>query len=178
MSELEQDDEVLVGLLTEHQLPLRLYVQSLMPGDERAKDVAQQANATLWRKRRDFEIGTNFKAWAFAIARFEVLNFRKSQARDARRLVFGADLDLIMTEELVERNPHLESRQNALRLCLKALKERDRILIEHRYIRQTPLKQISKEMDRSVGGLKVTLHRLRSRLQKCIQRRIQEGTPA
>ena len=38
-----------VAALTEIQLSLRLYVQSLMPGDATAHDVAQQANATLWR---------------------------------------------------------------------------------------------------------------------------------
>jgi len=38
-----------VAALTEIQLSLRLYVQSLMPGDAAAHDVVQQANATLWR---------------------------------------------------------------------------------------------------------------------------------
>ena len=36
-----------VAQLTEVQLPLRLYVQALLPGDSAAHDVVQQANAML-----------------------------------------------------------------------------------------------------------------------------------
>ncbi|PWG73383.1 RNA polymerase subunit sigma-24, partial [Enterococcus hirae] len=72
----DEQDEAIVALLTEHQSALRLYVASLLPGESSTPDVAQQANATIWKKRDDFEIGTNFKAWAFSIARYEVLNFR------------------------------------------------------------------------------------------------------
>lgn len=70
----DEKDSRIVALLTEHQLPLRHYVQSLLPGDSSAADVTQLTNTTLWQKREEFELGTNFKAWAFAIARYEVLN--------------------------------------------------------------------------------------------------------
>ena len=105
-----------VAWLTEHQLALRLYVQSLLPGESAAKDVAQQANATLWQKRNDFTIGTNFKAWAFSVARYEVLNFRKRQARDSR-LVFSEELEETFAEELVGHSDELERRHAALRQC-------------------------------------------------------------
>jgi len=39
-------------------------VGSLLPGDRAAEDVAQETNAIIWDKRGDFELGTNFKAWA------------------------------------------------------------------------------------------------------------------
>ena len=45
----EQHDSEIVALLTEHQLAIRLYVQSLLPGDHSAHDVAQLANATCGR---------------------------------------------------------------------------------------------------------------------------------
>ena len=45
----DQDSEF-VALLTEHQAALRLYVVSLLPGESAAADVAQQANATIWKK--------------------------------------------------------------------------------------------------------------------------------
>lgn len=81
-------DAQFVTELTTNQLQLSLYVRSLLPGDSAAHDVAQQANAKIWEMRAEFELGTNFKAWAFSIARYEVLNYRKKQARDAR-LVFS-----------------------------------------------------------------------------------------
>ena len=87
-------DSDFVALLTEHQTALRLYVASLLPGDPSAADVSQLANSTIWKKRSDFELGTNFKAWIFSIARYEVLNYRKQQARDAR-LIFSDEVEAI-----------------------------------------------------------------------------------
>lgn len=156
-----------VAQLTAHQLALRLYVQSLLPGDPASHDVAQQANATIWKKRTDFEIGTNFKAWIFSIARYEVLTFRKKQARDSR-LVFSDEMENIFAEELPAHTDDQEHQHDALKSCLTKLREKDRDLILHRYTHRTPLKTYAEETGRSVGGLKVTLHRLRSALQKCI----------
>ncbi|MEM6278217.1 MAG: sigma factor, partial [Verrucomicrobiota bacterium] len=95
MPEPENQEDEFVALLTSHQSAVRFYVASLLPGEARAADVAQQANITIWNKRADFEPGTNFKAWAFSIARYEVLNFRKKEARDAR-LQFSDELEEII----------------------------------------------------------------------------------
>lgn len=157
-----------VALLTSHQSAVRFYVASLLPGEARSADVAQQANITIWNKREDFEIGTNFKAWAFSIARYEVLNFRKKEARDAR-LQFSDELEEIIAEEFVAHTGDLDARQSALRHCLGKLKASDRALIQHRYFEDASLKEYAADVGRSVGGLKVTLHRLRSGLAQCIR---------
>jgi RNA polymerase sigma-70 factor (ECF subfamily) len=168
-------DDQIVALLTDHQVALRLYVQSLMPGNAAARDVAQQANTTLWKKRADFELGTNFKAWAFAIARYEVLNYRKQQARDAKRLVFSNELEATFAEELPQHSENLDQRHDALKVCLTKMRPKDRDLILHRYFESTPLKEYAGKVNRSVGSLKVTLYRLRNALQKCIEGEIQPG---
>ena len=171
MTERERESQF-VGLLTEIQLPLRLYVQSLLPGDPSARDVAQHANATIWRKRGDFLSGTNFKAWAFSIARFEVLNHRKQQARDAR-LVFSEDLEETFAAELADAGDDFELRQQALKQCLEKLRIKDRDLLLHRYSNLGTLADYSEQTGQSVGGLKVTLHRLRNALLGCIQKQLE-----
>lgn len=161
-----------VAQLTAIQLSLRLYVQSLMPGDAAAHDVAQQANATLWRKRDEFTPGTNFKAWAFSVARFEVLNQRKRQARDAR-LVLGGELEQLLAEVLIEREDDTDRRHEALRACLAKLRRQDRGLLLHRYTEGAgTLEEYARRVGRSVGGLKVTLHRLRNLLLDCIEKQL------
>ena len=169
-----QSDSQIVAQLTEHQLPLLLYVRSLLPGDPAARDVAQQANAKIWEKRGDFEPGTNFKAWAFSIARYEVLNYRKQQARDAR-LVFSDELEQTMAAELADATNDVEERHEALRTCLQGLRSVDRELLLHRYGSSSPLSEFAETVGRSAGGLKVTLHRLRSALLECIQRRLRSA---
>jgi len=170
MDEHERESQ-LVAQLTWIQLPLRLYVQSLLPGDTAAKDVAQQANSTIWRKRSDFEPGTNFKAWAFAIARYEVLNYRKQQARDSR-LVFSEELEATFAEELADRVDDFDRCHAALRHCLGELRPKHRDLLLHRYSRGGTLQEFSERTGNTVGGLKVTLHRLRNALLKCIEGRL------
>jgi RNA polymerase sigma-70 factor (ECF subfamily) len=171
MSDSPQEIEF-VAQLTEVQLALRLYVQSLLPGDSSAHDVVQQANATLWRKREHFALDTNFKAWAFSIARYEVLNHRKQQARDLR-LVFGEELEEILANDLMEREDDTERRQEALQGCLAKLREQDRELLLHRYTAAAgTLDDFAQRMGRSVGTLKVTLHRLRNALLGCIEKQL------
>lgn len=166
-----EEDSTVVALLTECQLPLRLYVLSLMPGDASAGDVIQQTNAKIWEKRDEFEPGTNFKAWAMAIARYEVLTHRKQQARDAR-LCFSSELEHTIAAEMVEMKDDLAERQAALRECMKSLKPASRELLLQRYTSRKPLAEFAQQVGRSVGGLKVTLHRLRTSLAECVQRRL------
>ena len=168
------EDAGFVTQLTAIQLPLQLYVRSLLPGDSAARDVAQQANTKIWEKRADFEPGTNFKAWTFSIARFEVLNYRKRQARDAR-LVFSDELERTIATELVEAQDDIQSRHEALKNCLNKLRSEDRELLLHRYAAAGTLEEYSALVGRSVGGLKVTLHRLRSALSACIERQLRSA---
>ena len=83
MTDNEEQDSEFVALLTDHQSALRLYVASLLPGEPGAADVAQLANTTIWKKREDFEAGTNFKAWIFAIASGEVESAISNQTSSA-----------------------------------------------------------------------------------------------
>ncbi|MCO8124029.1 sigma-70 family RNA polymerase sigma factor [Stieleria sp. TO1_6] len=165
------DDSAIVTLLTECQLPLRLYVRALMPGDSAAGDVIQQANSKIWEKRSEFEIGTQFKAWAFAIARFEVLNHRKKQARDAR-IQFSDELESTIAAELQQVDDGFLQRQQALRQCLELLKPSNRELLLGRYASKQPLADFASQLGRPVGSVKVTLHRLRTSLADCIERRL------
>lgn len=164
----ERESQI-VELLTTIQLPLRIYIQSLLPGDSTAADVAQHANALIWKKREDFEIGTNFKAWAFSIARYEVLNYRKRQARDSM-LVFSDELEETFAEEISERTDTIEHQHELLQNCLGKLKPKDRELLLHRYAKSGTLRDYAEQSGRSVGGLKVTLFRLRSALLGCMRK--------
>ena len=163
-----------VAQLTEQQLALQMYVRSLIPGDPAAIDVAQQANALIWEKRSDFELGTNFKAWAFSVARYEVLNYRKRQARDSR-LVFSGELEKIIESELAEKDLGVPQRHHALRECLGKLRTKDRQLLLRRYSNRGTLAEFAESVGRSLGGLKVTLHRLRASLLTCIERSLRTG---
>jgi len=79
--------ERFVALLSQHQTRLSHFLETLVPGFQAAQDLLQDTNLVLWRKRLEFEEGSNFWAWACSIAHYEVLHYRRSQQRS--KLVFG-----------------------------------------------------------------------------------------
>ena len=82
MEDKDQGLAEFVQLMTNNQNAIRAFIVSLMPGDSAVADVLQETNIILWRKRAKFELGTNFIAWAFTIARFEVMRQRGKRKRD------------------------------------------------------------------------------------------------
>lgn len=165
------DDAEVVAELTQCQPALLLYVRSLMPGDPAAEEVVQRTNAKIWQKRSDYQSGTHFQAWAMAVARYEILNYRKQQARDAR-LHFSDELEQLVAVEAVSIADDLAERKRALQQCLAEMKAENRELLMSRYRSIEPLADVAARVGRSVGGLRVTLTRLRSALVECISRRI------
>ena len=170
-SNVAESEAEFVALLTGSQTAIALAIRGLIPGDRGVDEVVQQTNAKIWQKRAEFEPGTNFRAWALAIARYEVLNYRKQQSRDAR-LKFSDELEHKITAEVAQLDDDLLDRHAALRECLKDFKPESRDLLMARYGSDETLAEFASRVGRSVGGIKVTLCRLRSALSACIERRL------
>ena len=162
-----------VRLLTDHQAVIRGYIRSIVPNAEDTRDVLQNTNIILWERRKDFTLGTNFKAWSFTVARFRALeHIRKNQKNSP--LVFDNELlDVLVTEEQESIRPEQHDLQlNALSSCLQQLKPKDQALIQARYLDRTPLADYAEQIGSKANTLSVALHRLRVTLRKCINKRI------
>lgn len=157
-----------VSLLTKHQPDLWSYIITLMPGDPDTADILQKTNLVLWTKQQEFAPGTNFRAWAFAVARFEVLAHLKRQKREGFVLLDDELLETIAQEAPSSLTPS-DVRLAALERCLNKLRPQDRELLDHRYRSHSGLDEFAARVGRSVSALSVTLHRLRSALRKCVQ---------
>jgi len=171
------NEEAFVQLVVTHQAALRAFVLSLLPGSSDVDDVIQETNAALWRKRGEFELGTNFKAWMFTVAKFKVM----AHWRDLKRRKEWGMPEETLTK-LIEQSEaggfeDTETRHEALRQCLRQLRPPDRGLILNRYIEDRGLKEMAAEIGRSTESLKVSLHRIRMALRLCVRRKthIQEA---
>lgn len=171
MDEAEQDQEF-VRLLTAHQGPVLAYIRSLMPGFTGASDILQLTNLTLWKKKDCFELGTNFKAWAFAIARNHVMDQRKKLKRDGW-LVFSEDVARLFAAEAEEEEIDHDEAYRALEVCLSKLKPHDRELVQKRYCESITLEDYARELDRSAGTLKARLFKIRAGLRRCLDGQLQ-----
>jgi RNA polymerase sigma factor (sigma-70 family) len=93
------------------------------------------------------------------------------RSNKSNRLVFNETVVSAITNGL-ESSPAGDNRREALRACLKSLDEDQRRLIDMRYGAAMPIASISEQLNRTQVALKTALHRLRAKLEHCIQRRI------
>ncbi len=166
-TESREADEF-VRLMTEHQGRLFAYIFSLLGNPDAANDVLQEANVVLWRDSREFRPGSNFKAWAFRVAHFQVMAWRQRQIRD--RLVFEDDLLEALTTGARETDDLFDRRQERLTGCLEKLAPEHREMIRKRYAEGTPLQSIALERGTTANAVMQTLFRLRQRLMLCVAR--------
>ena len=163
------DLQAYVKLMTDHQGDLRAFIVSLMPGSSDAADVLQETNVVLWLKRSRFELGTNFIAWAFQIARYEVMRHREKTKRSGH-VVFSEEMIDILAND---SNPvKSDARLAALDSCMQQLSESQKKLLHERYTPGHSLENYAVDSGRSAGGLRMALLRVRETLKDCIKKTI------
>ncbi len=140
---------------------------------EQAREVLQRTNLVLCRKSDSFKLGTNFKAWALTVANYEVMAFRKIQARE--RLVFTDEVFAMIGPEDAEKPPDQSVRLAHLSHCLQGMSLKNRELLDWRYQGERTIEKIAEDIGSTIGAVKVKLHRLRRQLLGCIQNRMQEN---
>jgi RNA polymerase sigma-70 factor, ECF subfamily len=159
-----------VQLFTRHQRRLYIYILAQVPSPVDAEEILQETNIIIWRKCEQFEMGTNFLAWASRIAKFEVLKFRDRNRRD--RLYFSDTFIEQVADEALVASDQLELRRSALIHCLGKLREKDRELIQQRYAPGENGKSVADVLGRPVNSVYQSLGRIRRTLMECIHRRL------
>ena len=162
------DLQAYVSLMTRHQSNLRAFIVSLIPGSQEVDDVLQETNAVLWKKRDRFQHGTNFIAWAFQIARYEVMELHHRAKRDGRLVFTSKTIDI-----LGEMNPMEDSDEevlSALDGCLAKLSIHEQKVVRARYTPGLSLTQYAQETGSTPGAMRASLHRIRARLKDCLDR--------
>lgn len=155
--------------LADHAPGIRLYVRSLMPGYEGADDLAQETLLKVWQKREDFAPGSNFKAWAFQIARYLVMNQRRRLANSRVMLLDDELLDRIDQLRLEQPAPSVDDELAALARCIAQLRPEDQRLLQARYVTRTPLKDHAAALGLRLSTLRARLFRLRTTLATGIE---------
>lgn len=162
--------ESFADLMAEHQPRLAGYIQSLTGDEHAAKDILQETNVTLLKKSRDYQPGTNFTAWSFRIAYFEVLTWRRKRGRD--RLHFDDELVDSLAGAVEEAATDYDKRLSVLQECLAKLPERQREIVERRYLKSESVQEIAEDLGFKANAASQLLYRARTNLMKCINRAI------
>ncbi|NLZ03993.1 MAG: sigma-70 family RNA polymerase sigma factor [Phycisphaerae bacterium] len=174
---MEQDKRTLdfLALFVRHQQEIYAYILTLVPHVNDADDLFQDGMSVMWRKFDQFQPGTNFAAWGIQIMRYQILEYRRNQARSKRVLMEDA-----LFEELMDHLPAIQDemalRIEALRKCQTLLDDRARRIVKMRYEHNTPVEEIAAYLKVSRRHVYHLLGRINSVLLRCMRRTLAEGS--
>lgn len=169
------DYAAFVKVFARHEPAIRSFVRPLVFTWDDLDEVIQQTCLVLMRKYSEFEPGTDFLSWACTIARFEVLKYRRSKARD--RLVFSEELLTLLADEGAAEAARREHERQALDACIERLQPQQHELIQRCYSGDRSIGEVAELLGRSATGLYKALNRIRLLLLECIERSLaQEAT--
>ncbi|HEX4149769.1 MAG TPA: sigma-70 family RNA polymerase sigma factor, partial [Pirellulales bacterium] len=157
-----------VRLLSQNQRRVTLYVLSLVPRWNDAEEIIQETNLVLWREFDQFELGTNFAAWACKVAFHQVLAWQKRRGRD--RLRFTPEFLEAVAGDAAAAADRLEQRGRLLDGCIRKLPDGQRELLRLRYIENRSIDEVAQQVDRTATAVYRALSRIRQVLHECVTR--------
>lgn len=159
-----------VAALTAAQWRLYGFLRTLTGDRDATDEVLQETNLALWEQADRFVPGTNFDAWACKVAWFKMLDHRKAGRR--QRLRFSDQLVEMLAAEAVDDEDRFERERKALAACIDRLPERHRAVVALHYEKRLSLADIGATLDRNRNAVAQLLHRIRTTLRTCIERRL------
>ena len=156
----------LMLLMTQHQRRIFAYIYTLVPDRHHAEDLLQETSLVICEKFNEFELGTDFVAWACQIAWWRV---RAAQQKFARsKVLFDQELLEAVAQTAAELSDELSERHVALELCLHKLPPRDREMILLRYEPGCGVEEAARRAGRSMDAAYKALNRIRKLLFDCV----------
>jgi RNA polymerase sigma-70 factor, ECF subfamily len=159
------------ALFVQHANAIRGFVLGLWPDADRANDIVQEVFLTVSAKANDFQIGTNFRAWAFSVAKNKVRQTMQKAADWRVQPLSGEVIDALTADE-VDAFDHHDERLQALNDCIQRLAPQARRTVELRYREGQSPPAIAGLMHWTTNAVKVALSRAKDFLRGCVHKRL------
>lgn len=172
----QQRHDLFLRLYMQQEDALRGFVRSLVPTLEDAREVMQEVAAVLWRKFDTLESDSDFRRWAFGVARFEAFHFLRTRRRD--RHVFSPDVLEALATDAEHQSTSQNAEVQAVEECLTKLPPAQRALVESAYAPGVRIEALARETGRSAMALYKSLHRVRLLLMQCVRQILKKGERA
>ncbi len=168
------DQQCFELIVRRFERPLRAWLATHASPAIDVDEVAQRTFVIAFTKLETYELGSNFSAWLFSIARYQLMT-------EMTRLRRVADYHARFAPDLLERE--LERRLqdpvgpdrvrlDHLKECVASLGDNLRRFITWRYDEEIPLEEMANRSGRSVGAIKKQLWQIRRKLQQCVENRM------
>jgi RNA polymerase sigma-70 factor, ECF subfamily len=158
--------ETVQQLFVKHVPAIRAFILAFLPDFNRADDILQESFLTVTAKADAFQEGTNFLAWATAIARLKILEYRR------QTLALGETFSPEVIDALCAAAPTAslaDDSQATLRECLDDLAPSTRKAIDLRYGEACKPAEVARRLNWTPEAVYVTLSRARTTLRDCIK---------
>jgi len=146
---------------------LKAYLLAATGDMHAADDLLQEVSSVLWEKFGQYDQDRAFRPWAMGIARLEVLKWRQSLGRS--REVLSAQVVEALADTAAEHAGDADERLIHLRECVDGLAGKTRRLVQLRFGRVWPIRQIAEHLGKSVAAIEMALVRARRALRACIE---------
>ncbi len=176
-SESSERTKAFIELLAKHDRALSIYVTGLVGRVQDAQDLIQEGKVVMWLNFDQFELGTNFLAWARQVLFHQVLAYRRKKKKEG--FIFFSEetfavIDSEAKSQMLERK-WLE-REEALEDCIQKLDDEKRALIQWRYCDEHSIGQIGRQLNKEEGAVYRALSRLRRALYECVELAMRKDT--
>ena len=163
------------GLFVQHLPALRGFVLSLVSNFNLVDDVVQETFITVTQKAESYKRGTNFRAWAWTIARYKTLQLLEKSAPVNEK--FAPDVIEALCAQEPAEDWHTKEMLHCLAGCIETLAPRARQSIELRYMQAQRPPEIARIMGWTVDAVHVALARARVVLRECVTRKLATEAP-
>lgn len=162
-------------LFVQNMVAVRGFVIALMPDFSRVDDVVQETFLTITAKADDFNEGTNFRSWAFSVARFKILEAARKPG--SKEVLLDAEvIEVLCATEMEIEETNTDEGLRALEECKDGLAPKARRAIDLRYGDSHGPPEIAEKMGWTVNAVNVALARARKALRECVDRKLKKET--
>ncbi|MHC4525564.1 MAG: sigma-70 family RNA polymerase sigma factor [Planctomycetota bacterium] len=142
------------------------FILTYVPNHADAADIMQETAMLLWKKFDSFRPGSNFSAWAIAVARNKILKLRS--VRFDKRIRFDSEIVDLFNPAEAGTDDQFDLRKDILKQCVEKLSPCDAELIDLKYEKRMSVVDIAKVRKRPLQGLYKTMARIHRNLRDCV----------
>lgn len=176
MDESEQIEQLLLQFYAE-QDRIRGYVFAGTRNYHATEEILQSVAIVVAQKAATYDAARPPFPWFMGIARNKILKWYSSGKREAGTVSFDV-LDECIPHMQSFDSETLSNRQHALMQCMERLPEKQKKIVELRYLDNHDCSQVAAQLGRSVQSIYSLLKRLKLGLRKCIDVQLQSRGPA
>jgi RNA polymerase sigma-70 factor (ECF subfamily) len=173
---LNEDEEAYRRLLEKYRRPVYGIVRRMIPDDEDARDLAQEAFIRAFKNLRQFDLERRFSSWLFRIANNLCIDHYRRRRLKTVPMVRSYDGETEETWELPDPSPgpgeEFSDRERARRLAatVQSLPPGYRVVIVMRHQQGLAYDEIAEALDMPLGTVKARIHRAHRLLKEKLTR--------